>query len=81
MWQLMLVTMWGKRNTNTWLVEVQIYTATMEINVVVPQKDGNLSITISSYTSVGHLPKDASYPTTDSCSTMFITALFIIAKL
>lgn len=33
--------MWSKRNTQTWLVGVQIHIATVEIRVAIPQEAGN----------------------------------------
>lgn len=40
--------------------EVQICKATMEISVLVPHKKGNQSISRSSYSTFGHLPKECS---------------------
>ena len=53
----MLVRMWSKGNTPLLLVGVQTSTATMEINMVVPQKMGNQFISRPRYTTLGHIPK------------------------
>jgi hypothetical protein len=53
----MLVRMWRKRNTPPLLVGLQTGTTTLEINLVVPQKIGNRSTQIPSYTTLGHIPK------------------------
>lgn len=39
----MLARMWSKENTHLLLVGVQTRTATMDISLAVPQKDGNQS--------------------------------------
>jgi hypothetical protein len=39
----MLLRMWRKRNTPPLLVELQVSTCTLEINLVVPEKIGNSS--------------------------------------
>jgi hypothetical protein len=49
--------MWNKRNSHPLLVGVETCSSTMDINVVVPQKDGNLFTSISSYTTVWHILK------------------------
>ena len=79
MWQSFLARMWRKRNTPPLLLELQAGIATLEISLVVPHK-------------IGHRPKDPAIPflsiypkvaptyNKDTCSTMFIAALFIIAR-
>ena len=73
----MLARMWSKGNTPPLLVGVQTCTATMEINVVVPQKLSYLpqdtaTLLLSIY------PKDTLYYHKDTCSDIFISTLFII---
>jgi hypothetical protein len=76
----MLVRMWRKRSAPSLLVGLQAGTTSLEINLSVPQKIGHSSTRRSSNTSPGHNPEDA--PTCkDTCSTMFIAALFINKKL
>ena len=73
--------MWRKRNTPPLLVGLQIGTTTLEISLAVPQKTGHLTSGISCYTTLlGIYPKDSSACNKDTCSTMFIAALFIIAR-
>jgi hypothetical protein len=47
-------------NTSSFLVSVQTYTTTLEINFVVSQKTGNSSTSRSSYTTTGYIPKRCS---------------------
>ena len=56
------------------------WTTTLEISVAVPQKIGHSSTRRSSNTTPGHIPRDASTCNKDTCSTMFIEALFIITR-
>ena len=72
--------MWRKRNTSPLLVGLQIGTTTLEISLAVPQKTCNLTSKRSCYTTPGHLPSDFPACNMDICSTMFIAALFIIAR-
>lgn len=53
----MLARIWSKGNTPPLLVGIQTFTTTMEISMVVPQKDGNQSTSRSSYTTLRHKPK------------------------
>ena len=75
-----LARMWRKRNTPPLLVELQISTTTLEINLVVPQKTGHVTSERSCYTTPGIYPEDFPACNKDICSTMFIAALFIIAR-
>jgi hypothetical protein len=75
----MLARMWRKRNTPPLLVGLQACTTTLEISLVVPQKTGHSTTGRSSNTSPGH-PEDIPTGNKDTCSTMFISALFIIAR-
>ena len=69
--------MWRKRNTPLLLVGLQARTTTLEISLATPQKIGHSSTQGPSYTTPGHIPKRYCK---DKCSTMFIAALFIIAR-
>jgi hypothetical protein len=71
----MLARMWRKRNTPPLLVGLQAGTTTLKISLVVPQKPEDPAIPL-----LGIYPEDASICNKDTCSTMFIAALFIIAR-
>jgi hypothetical protein len=45
--------------------------------LVDPQENGNLSTSRSTNATLGHCPKEASFYYRDTCSTMFLAALFI----
>jgi hypothetical protein len=78
----MLARMWRKRNTPPLLVGLQAGTTTLEISLTVPQKiDIVLTTGESSYNTLGIYPKDAPTYNKDTCSSMFIAALFIIARI
>ena len=53
----MLERMWRKGNTPPLLVGVQSCTATLEINMVVPQENGNQSNTGPGNPTPRHIPK------------------------
>jgi hypothetical protein len=72
--------MWRKRNTPPFLMGLQAGATTLDINLVVPQKIGHSSTGRSSNTTPGHIPRCCSYLYKDTCSTMSIAALFIIAR-
>ena len=76
----MLVRMWRKRNTPPLLVGLQACTTTLEISLVVPQKIGHSTSRGSCNTSPGHISWDVPTGKKDTCSTMFIGALFIITR-
>jgi hypothetical protein len=76
----MLVRMWRKRNTPPLLVGLQACTTTLDISLVVPQKIGHSTTRGSHITSPGLYPEDVPTGKKDTCSTMFIAALFIIAR-
>lgn len=59
-------------------VGVQTFTATMETNMVVSKKTGNLLPQDSVIQLLGIFPKDINHQST--CSIMFTLALFIIAR-
>lgn len=74
---------WGCREVNTLplLVELQNYIVTMKTYMVFPHREWNLSTSISSYSvTLGHIPKGFFIFIRDTCSTIFIAALFIIVK-
>jgi hypothetical protein len=54
----------------------------MDISVVVPQEERSQSTSRSrlSYTTLGHIAKDALSYHRDTCSVMFVGALFIIVR-
>jgi hypothetical protein len=62
------------------LVGVQTCTLTLEINLVLSQKTGNRSFQDLALTFLGIFPKDAPPYHRDTCSTIFIAALFAIAR-
>jgi hypothetical protein len=77
--------MWRKRNTPPLLVGLQAGTTSLEINLAVPQKIhiSTLDIVLLIDPTVpflGIYPEDASTCNKHTCSTMFISALFIIAR-
>jgi hypothetical protein len=53
---------------------------TLEISLVVPQKIGHSTIRRSSNSSPGHIPQNVLTCNKDTCPTMFIAVLFIIAR-
>jgi hypothetical protein len=69
-----------KKDTPLLLVRLQTGTATLEINLEVPQKIGNRSSCRPSYTTLGNINKR--YPTMSQgkSSSMFIMALHVIAR-
>jgi hypothetical protein len=76
----MLARMWRKRNIPPLLVGLQACTTTLEISVEVPQKTGHSTAGESHNLSPGHISRRCSNGKKDTCSTMFIVALFIIAR-
>jgi hypothetical protein len=76
----MLVRMWRKRNILPLLVGLQAGTTTLEIILEVPQKTRHSTTSGSSNTSPGHIPRNDPTANKDTCSTIFIAALFIIAR-
>jgi hypothetical protein len=75
----------GQGEHSFMLVEVQTYTATVESNTDVPHKTGNQSssrlyIYIYKMFPLGTYLKDTLFYHTETYSTMFIVALFIIAR-
>jgi hypothetical protein len=77
----MLAKMWRKRKTPPLLVILQGCTTTLETSLVVPQKIGHSTTRISSNTSLlGIYPEDVPTGNKNTCFTMLIAALFIIAR-
>jgi hypothetical protein len=74
----MLERMWRKGNTPPLLVGLQACTTTLEISLAVPQKIGHPEDPAIPLLSI--YPEDAPTYNKDTCSTMFIAALFIIAR-
>ena len=77
----MLARMWRKMNTPPLLVGLQAGTNTLEISLVVPQK--KLDIVLledSAIPLLGIYAEDVPTCNKDTCSTMFIAALFITAR-
>jgi hypothetical protein len=76
----MLVRMWRKRDMPPFLVRLQTFTTILEISLVVLRK---LEIVLleDPATSPGHIyPDDVPTGNKNTCSTMFIAVLFIIAR-
>lgn len=67
--------MWTKGNTTLLLMGEQTCTANMDISVAHIQEDSNQFISLW-----GIYSKDASFYPRDTCSIMFIAALFIIVR-
>ena len=62
------------------LVGLQACTTTLKISLVVTQKIGHSTTEGSSNTTPGHISEDVPTCNKGMCSTMFIAALFIIAR-
>ena len=76
----MLARMWRKRNTPPLLVGLKAGTTTLEISLQFLRK---LEIVLTEDPVIpllGIYPKDIPTYNEDTCSTMFIAALFIIAR-
>jgi hypothetical protein len=71
----MLARIWRKTNTLPLLVGLQASTTTLEISLAIPQKIDDPTIPL-----LVLYPKDAPTYNKDTCSTMFMAALFIIAR-
>ena len=72
--------MWRKRNTPPLLVGLHAGTTTLEISLAIPQKFDIELPEDSAIPLLGMYPKDAPTYNKETCSTMFIVALFIIAR-
>ena len=76
----MLAIMWSKWNTLPSLMGAQMCIVSLEINMVVSQEDENHLPQDPAMPLLGIYTKDVSSYYRDTCSTMFIAALFIIAR-
>ena len=76
----MLVRTWRKRNTPPLLVGLQAGTTTLEISLAVLRKLDIVLPEVPAIPLLGIYPKDSPTSNKDTCSTMFIAALFIIAR-
>jgi hypothetical protein len=76
----MLMRMWRKRNTPPVLMKMQAGTTTLEISLAVPQIIDMVLPEDQAIPLLGIYPEDAPTCNKDICSTMFIAALFIIAR-
>ena len=76
----MLERMWRKRNTPPLLVGLQADKTTLEISLGVLHKIEYSTICRPSYTTPGHIPRRLATCNKETCSTMFLAALFIIAR-
>jgi hypothetical protein len=73
--------MWRKSNPPSLLVRLQTDITTMEINLLVPQRTGNVLPEDPARQLLSIYLKDATTNNKDTRSTMFIAALFIVAGL
>ena len=76
----MLSRVLSKGNTAELLVGVKTCIATLEISVVVPQELGNRSAQDPAIPLLGIFPKNSTFYYRDTCSFMFIAALFIVTR-
>ena len=76
----MLERLWGKGNASALLVGMQAGTTALDVSVVISQKIGKQPSSRPSNTTLGIYSKDAQSCHKDMCSTMFIAALFVIAR-
>ena len=75
----MLEKVWRKGNPLTFLVGMQTSTATMENSVEIPSKTGNRTAIWPSNSTPGHTHR-GNQIWRDTCTPVFIAALFIIAR-
>ena len=76
----MLAWMWRKRNTPPFFVGLQAFTTTLEISLAVLRKLDIVLLEDPAIPLLGIYPEDVPTGKKDTCSTMFIAALFIIAR-
>ena len=76
----MLGRLWGKGNTSALLVGVQTGTAPLDISMAISQEIRKNLLHDPVIPLLGIYPKDAQLYHKDMCSTMFIAALFFIAR-
>jgi hypothetical protein len=72
--------MWRKRNIPPLLVGLQACTTTLEISMVVPQKIGLVLLEDPAISLLGIYPEEVPTGNKNTCSTLFIAALFIISR-
>jgi hypothetical protein len=72
--------MWRRRNTLPLLVELQAGTTTLEISLEDPQKLDIVLLEDPAIPLLGIYPEEFPTCNKDTCSTMFIVALFIMAR-
>ena len=75
----MLARIWRERNTLPLLVGLQTGTTTLEISFTVLRKL-NIVLPVPEIPCLGIYPEDAPTCSKDTCSTIFIEAIFIIAR-
>jgi hypothetical protein len=76
----MLARMWRKKDTPLLLVGLQAGTTTLETILKIPRKFSIVLLDDPAIPLLGIYPENAATYNKDSCSTMFIAALFIIAR-
>ena len=76
----MLERMWSEGNTHPLLVGMQTCADTVEISVVVSQETGSQPPQDPAIPLLGIYPRDSLTYYKSICSTMFIAALFVIAR-
>jgi hypothetical protein len=76
----MLARMWRKRDAPPLLMGLEAGTTTLEINLVVPRKLDIVLLDDLAIPLLGIYPDDVPNFNKDTCSIMFISALFIIAR-
>jgi hypothetical protein len=76
----MLAWMWRKRNTPPLLVGLQACTTTLEISLLFLRKLDIVLLEDPAIPLLGIYPEDFPTGMKETCSTMFIAALFIIAR-
>ena len=76
----MLERLWGKGNTSALLVGMQAGTALFNVSVVISQKIRKQPSSRPVIPLLGIHPKDAQSYHKDMYSTVFIAALFVIAR-
>jgi hypothetical protein len=72
--------MWNKGNTHPLLMAVQTCTATMELSIAAPREAESRNTLRSSLLLFGIHPNDASCCHRNTCSTLFIAAVFTVAR-
>ena len=72
--------MWSEGTSHPLLVGMQTCATTVEISVAVPQETGSQPPSGPSNSTLGIYPRDALSYYKSICSTMFIAALFVIAR-